>query len=126
LQCHFDEGYFPPGDLPPAPAFAQCPRPAQGVAAREPSTTATLGNRPWDVPLWRGTVTHRTITHVEPRTFLSLSGCQAFTPCAIIAMDGLMVALAVLVIDGAEGSVARAIALAGGAVSKCSPPEVRS
>src|SRR3954452_53613 len=53
---------------------------------------------PQAIGLWRGTVHHTQITFVSPKTRMSLDGARAFTPCAIIAMDGLIAAILILLL----------------------------
>jgi hypothetical protein len=72
---------------------------------------------PRAIGLWRGTVPHTEITFASPKTRMSLDGARAFTPCAIIAMDGLIVAFLILLLTDGKGSVAEPLMLACGAVA---------
>jgi hypothetical protein len=71
---------------------------------------------PRAIGMWRGTVPHTVITHVPPRWYGSLESYQAFGPCAIIAMDGIIVSFAVLVTTGGDGPVAQILGFGGALV----------
>ena len=66
--------------------------------------------------IWRGTISHTVVTSAPPGSFISLRRAQAMTPCAILAMDGLLVAFTVLVTSGVSGGVAELVGMAGGAM----------
>jgi hypothetical protein len=66
--------------------------------------------------IWRGTISHTVVTSAPPGTFISLRRAQAMTPCAILAMDGLLFAFTVLVTFGVSGGLAEILGMAGGAM----------
>ena len=68
------------------------------------------------VGLWRGTVSHTSITYPPALMGMSLERVQAATPSAIVAMDGIFFAFALLILTGGDGTVASPLTLAGGAV----------
>lgn len=72
---------------------------------------------PRAIGLWRGTVSHEEITYAPVGTRMSLDAVRAFTPCAIIAMDGLMVSFAASITTGGEGAVAAWVMFSGGSIA---------
>ena len=80
-----------------------------GVAACIPATGRTIA-------LWRGTESHDVIQHAPAITGMSLASVQAFTPCAVIACDGIVIVIAALVVTGGESAVGVLIATAGFAI----------
>src|SRR3954447_8994207 len=58
---------------------------------------------PRAIGLWRGTVAHTEITFAAARTRMLLDGARAFTPCAIIAIDGLIAGFLILLLTGGKG-----------------------
>jgi hypothetical protein len=72
---------------------------------------------PRAIGLWRGTVAHTEITFGSGRPRMSLDGARAFTPCAVIAIDGLIASFLILLVTGGKGSVAEPLMLACGGVA---------
>jgi hypothetical protein len=67
---------------------------------------------PVAIRLWRGTQSHETIT--DGPAAMSTAGAQAFAPSAIVSMDAMLIAFALLIFTGGEGGVARVLALGAG------------